>query len=663
MPMNLPELYEESSQRVKTEVFLGLNRAARIGDGEFRDMKNLTSDEYPVLSVRPPRERYLTVSPSTMKCQVDPSCLFTASPNGLGKSQICYLEQYGSGRNVYYGLMVGNTLARLGLESAEGRSVVRMGAYAIVLPDMVYVNTVNPDDFGPVKDAYVPPAGDYSQIVSHVQVVDEDLTHPDYISDTKPTGGVENGALWHKTDTVGTGTEGLFRYNEEEGTWKEEISYIAVEIQVLPSGWIPLEGHYLAQPLTFKSPLAAGQAIRIKGIHDAVDGDRVIQAVRESRTNQKEIVAFTVQGVLSTEAIRKEITETDPVTIERPIPKLDFACEAGNRIWGCRYENNSQSVNSENKDINEIYCCARGDFYRWIQGAADDPDAPVTFSVGTDGAWTGAICYQGYPTFFKETGMHRVSGTGASGYALYDNPCMGVRRGCERSLAVVNNVLYYKSAGPVMAFDGSSPVAVSEKLGRLTGYTHAVGGACGEKYYLSIWKDTASGEPTEPVLYVLDTARGPWHKEDETRAESMASIGDVLYMSVPNADTITVGAQTYTPSKIIHVVGGEKGNHTERAVPWYAETGIIGMESEAAKYLSKISVRLAMDMGSTVRISVQYDSMGTFKQLMAVEADRMKVVSLPILPVRCDHLRLRLEGVGPCRLFSLTKTFEEAEEL
>lgn len=656
MPMNLPELYEESSSRVKTEVFLGLNRAARIGDGEFRDMKNLTSDEYPVLSVRPPRERYFPWSVSTVKFPVDPSCLFAASPHSTGKSLICYLEQYGSGQNVYYGLMVGNTLARLGLESAEGRSVVRMGAYAIVLPDMVYVNTVNTNDFGPIKDEYVAPTG----LCTYISVADEDGNSPEYVSDTRPTGDVENGALWHRTaEGENAAPPGLFRYNEEEGTWKEEISYIAVEIQ---KGQISPQPHFVTQPLTFKRPLAAGHAIRIQGIHEAVDGDRVIQAVQKS-LDQKEIIAFTVQGIISTGVDRKEITESSPVRIERPIPKLDFACEAGNRIWGCRYENNSQSVNSENKDINEIYCCARGDFYRWIQGASDDPDAPVTFSIGTDGAWTGAICYQGYPTFFKENVMHRVSGTGASGYALYDNPCVGVGRGCERSLAIVGNVLYYKSAGPVMAFDGSSPVAVSEKLGRLTGYTHAVGGACGEKYYLSIWKDTVSGEPTEPVLYVLDTARGLWHKEDETHAESMASIGDVLYMSVPNTDTITVGAQTYTPSKIIHVVGGEKGNHTERAVPWYAETGIIGMESESAKYLSKISVRLAMDMGSTVRISVQYDSMGTFKQLMAVEADRMKVVSLPILPVRCDHLRLRLEGVGSCRLFSLTKTFEEAEEL
>ena len=646
MPMNLPDLYEENSSKVKTEVFAGLNRATRIGDGEFHDMQNLSSDEFPVLSVRERRRRYMPLSVTELKYPDDPSELFTAAANGFGISNVCYLERYEEDGAGGYGMVVNGCLVKLDLVEDETirRSVVRMGVYAIVLPDMVYVNTIDLSDYGSISDSVVLTSSGVD-----LSVVDSDDNEPDYISNTEPTGDIENGALWYKTSTTASGA-GLYRYNAEEGAWKKEKPYVYVGFRAAVLN--------MAVSMTFKKPIRAGHTIKLENVHDALDGVRVITSVNADDGDPKKIWGFSVEGIIgSDQAVGG--TAAKPITIGRPIPKLDFACEAGNRIWGCHYENGTT-------DLNEIYCCARGDFYRWIQGASDDPDAPVTFSIGSDGAWTGAICYNGYPTFFQESVVYRVSGTGASGYAVYDTACAGVRRGCEGSLAIVNNILYYKSRGHVMAFDGSAPVAVSEKLGRLTAYTKAVGGACGDKYYLSLWKN---GGQDSSVLYVLDTARGLWHKEDDTYAECMVSVGDALYMSVHNTKTVSVyNADTgetvsYVPRKVILVVGGDAGEYAEGAVSWYAETGVIGMESEEAKYLSKIVARLSMDVGSSVRISAQYDSVGTFKQLMAVEADRMKVVTLPILPVRCDHLRLRLEGVGGCRLFSLTKIFETAEDL
>ena len=40
------------------DVFKGYNHNLRIGDGEFFDMKNMTSDHYPVLSPRGKRGLY-----------------------------------------------------------------------------------------------------------------------------------------------------------------------------------------------------------------------------------------------------------------------------------------------------------------------------------------------------------------------------------------------------------------------------------------------------------------------------------------------------------------------------------------------------------------------------------------------------------------------------
>ena len=98
------------------------------------------------------------------------------------------------------------------------------------------------------------------------------------------------------------------------------------------------------------------------------------------------------------------------------------------------------------------------------------------------------------------------------------------------------------------------------------------------------------------------------------------------------------------------------------AIPWYAETGVIGLETPDAKYVSKLSLRMQMDTGSMVRVLVQYDSDGVWKQIAATQANRLKTTTVPVIPARCDHMRLRLEGVGGCKVYSITRTIESGEE-
>ena len=37
--------------------------------------------------------------------------------------------------------------------------------------------------------------------------------------------------------------------------------------------------------------------------------------------------------------------------------------------------------------------------------------------------------------------------------------------------------------------------------------------------------------------------------------------------------------------------------------------------------------------------------------------------SIPIRPKRCDNMKLRIEGVGMAKIYSITKTIEEGSEL
>jgi hypothetical protein len=75
--MKLPMLNEIATSRSLVDVFKGYNHNFRIGDGEFYDMKNLTSTHYPVLSPRSKRGTYVTAS----------------NPQGMiAKDSLCYVD-------------------------------------------------------------------------------------------------------------------------------------------------------------------------------------------------------------------------------------------------------------------------------------------------------------------------------------------------------------------------------------------------------------------------------------------------------------------------------------------------------------------------------------------------------------------------------------------
>ena len=77
--MKYPTLPVKSSSREMVDVFKGYNHNLRISDGEFFDMKNMTSDHYPVLSPRAKRGVYATPH----------------SPQGLiAKDSLCYVDGY-----------------------------------------------------------------------------------------------------------------------------------------------------------------------------------------------------------------------------------------------------------------------------------------------------------------------------------------------------------------------------------------------------------------------------------------------------------------------------------------------------------------------------------------------------------------------------------------
>ena len=93
------------------------------------------------------------------------------------------------------------------------------------------------------------------------------------------------------------------------------------------------------------------------------------------------------------------------------------------------------------------------------------------------------------------------------------------------------------------------------------------------------------------------------------------------------------------------------------------QTGEIGISSPDMKYVSSITVRMSMDIGSEVRFYAQYDFNDEWEHLFTMRGTSLRSFSIPIRSKRCDHMRLRIEGEGMTKIYSITKTIEQGSEL
>ena len=191
------------------------------------------------------------------------------------------------------------------------------------------------------------------------------------------------------------------------------------------------------------------------------------------------------------------------------------------------------------------------------------------------------------------------------------------------------------------AYDGALPVEVSYVFGNEV-YHDAVGGAHGNKYYISM-KDLQG----EYHLFVYDTAKNMWHKEDSLQVEAFCSCRGEMY--------------AVSGGEIVTMLGS--GTPDTTVVEWMAETGEIGISSPDMKYISRLNVRMQLDIGSEVRFYAQYDFSDTWEHLFTMQGTNLRSFSIPIRPKRCDNMKLRIEGVGMAKIYSITKTIEQGSDI
>ena len=416
----------------------------------------------------------------------------------------------------------------MGLSTAESdcpKTLISMGAYVIIMPDKKYINTADITDFGNIEAEVSTETAVSFELCKLDGGSYSDMT----VSASEPQ-DPENMAVWLDTSTT---PNVLKQYSETGGTW---ISIATTYIKISAAG--------------IGAPFEVYDGVTISGIESDKLQDLNANMIIQAKGDDYIVVIGILDSV---------VTQTSAVTVKRQMPNMDFITEAGNRLWGCRY---GVAVNGE--VVNEIYASKLGDFKNWscYMGLSTDSYAA---SCGTDGPFTGAVTHLGYPLFFKEGFLHKVYGNYPANFQIQSTACRGVQQGCEKSLAIVNEVLYYKARSAVCAYDGSLPTEMSTALGDVQ-YGSAVAGAHGNKYYISM----ADGSGAY-YLFVYDTLKGMWHREDNTRVDAFCSCRGEMYF-IDHAD-----------GKIKTVFGS--GTPAEEKVSWMAETGVLGTDSPDKNYI------------------------------------------------------------------------------
>lgn len=508
------------------------------------------------------------------------------------------------------------------------RHIVEMGAYLVVFPEKVRINTADRSLSGHYNsienleftNKLVHGDASYSyRLVLHDGTV-VDLDNKGVVSATSPTDPFD-GQLWIDNTTM---PYTFKRWSEQTCLWATFAPYCEFWGKGVSEEWAVGDAFEFDTVPNFIQPAEGQKYFVISEVGEKVD-DNDISLGNFIRFP----CSMTTARLCSSADGGKRI-------LRRTVPDLDFVVESENRLWGCKYG----EVDGEM--VNEIFACKLGDPKNWHYFANVSIDSYYA-NLGAEGAFTGAITYNSNPFFFREDSFHRVFGNYPANYAVKTYKAHGVEEGSEHSLVIMNDVLYYKSPVGVMAYTGATPVNISENLGQQK-LKDVCSGAVNNNMYLTM-KDSEG----VPSLFVYNDYYRLWHKEDNLEVKSFATWDNEIYaLSADNK---------------LYCLSGGYGDK-EDALKWSFTSGTIGFSTPFRKSIFKINARLSMGFGARADVSIQYDSSGNWEHVANIRpTGKVGSVSIPIMPRRCDHFSLRFSGVGDVKLLSLVKYMEEGSDV
>ena len=311
-------------------------------------------------------------------------------------------------------------------------------------------------------------------------------------------------------------------------------------------------------------------------------------------------------------------------TIAREIPDMDYICEYNNRLWGCK--NNS------------IYASKQGDPFNFYYYAGVSIDS-FAVDVGSDGNFTGITGYTSHLVLFKENYIHKMFGVKPANFQLTTSQCAGLQPGCERSVAILNDTIFYKSRIGIMAYAGNIPELVSQNLGQKN-YIDAIGDVEGQTYYVSM------NTGTKWELLAYNSQHNIWVKEDDTHVADFTFHNNRLcYLNAEDKKVYAIS----------------EDNLASEIIRWMVDFGELNEGINNPKTYVRFFIHAELEVGSTLRVSINCDRKG-WKEIYFGMFEARKTVRIPVVPTKCDIFSMKVEGSGKSRIFSVTKEVQQRGE-
>ncbi len=537
--MSLVQLNELRQKISFIEKFKGYNhnlRADMIDSydrAEFYDMKSMSLDDYPTIRTRK-GETELFRYPGT------PTQIWQYKED-------TYLVI--SGGYIYKNVTrdsTGEMVSDSGNYITAGKKYfAQIGSKTLIMPDKVTYD-METDTFEKIEKKYASASfkSDTSSKTYYILLMLNPCTiDGDTFSYTQSaTAPSDTTVYWY--DTVNACVK---KWSDSQEKWvKVTMNYMKVTpiistsstSFVFPTDWkdVPTEAQTLYLNLTEM----------FKG-YSALDTVTIgFCALGEESETEDKTADNLIYGVVSTGQFRGQSivlngipqTTYSGFVVKNRCPDLTHICSNNNRVWGV------------SNDTHEIFACKLGDVTQWYNYAGIAGDS-YALSLGNPDEVTACTAYGNYILFFTENKIMKIYGDYPSNYQLYTVKASGVRKGADNTLVQISGGLYYVSELGVMAYDGSYPSVISEKLG--TDYLRnkdVAAGKHGAKYCLSV---SESGKPYG--MFIYDTSTGMWVKGSE-RIINNASQMDACLCFITN-DNRLVTLSDYTRVKDSIAVTGE----------------------------------------------------------------------------------------------------------
>ncbi len=583
--------------------FQGWNRRVAKEAGEMCDMKNLCSDQYPSLYQR---------KGMTMKSN-DPLWktidVISRQDYSDDRKQKLF-EVVGNGPNTHHLTIDGNIASEFGIFSDDTR-MVAINTKICFFPEKIYYDTKS-QTFGNIDAEFDISGASIRPAIEGYGTLGGPLT-PFYVGD-EPNNDFKSGDVveirgaFSGRKTSDSGVENCYVYFGKDTD---------AEFLALDQG---LDWH-IYDPIF---PLIESVDNQYKESHR-----RPSAWTRDGWYLTVKFANGTFSDLLLAAGDKSYTWSAMSATMKRESPDMDFVIEWNNRLWGC------------SNDDNRIYACKLGDPTNWQYYQQTNMDSYYA-EQGSDGDFTGVGKYSNHLLFFKEDCIHKVYGTAPSSYQVVTTNCYGVEKGSERSVCVVNDMVFYKSRLGFMAYQGELPDCISRKLGDFK-FDNVVAGTDGFKYYATVHDI----KEDKYIMLVCDTENALWHKYDEMGAAWFVwHKGEVLMGTNPG---LTVSGAVYAI---------EDDDSTEE-IRWFAEFGPFDEYIENKKVTNRIDMRFHPEEDSILQVYIMMDESGEWELVDTIVDQNELVAHSVYLPRRCNRFSIKLEGEGRCRIDSIRRQFRE----